>query len=123
MLLTTTKNGPSVLYRLGAAQQQQQQQQQQQTKQDISKGIDEALRELDKSKGGRISLPMTHPAVQLLLPLPATTTRDAVRTVILQRISAGSCWMVISDQLLASYAKSDLKWLGRLARYVGEDKS
>ena len=45
----------------------------------------------------------------------ATTT---TRTVILQRISTNSCWMVVSDQLLASYAKTDLKFLGRLAQYV-----
>jgi hypothetical protein len=134
MLLTTTgSDGPSILYRLGTSsktsstlRQQQQQQQQQNDQQTITKGITEAFQELNKSKGGRISLPMTHPAVQSLLlqsssSAAATTTNcdTTTRTVILQRISNESCWMVISDQLLASYAKTDLKFLGRIAQYVG----
>jgi hypothetical protein len=137
MLLTTTgSDGPSILYRLGTSsktsstlRQQQQQQQQQNDQQTITKGITEAFQELNKSKGGRISLPMTHPAVQSLLlqssssaAAAATTTTNSdttTRTVILQRISIECCWMVVSDQLLASYAKTDLKFLGRLAQYVG----
>mmetsp|Transcript_29010 Transcript_29010/g.68158 ORF Transcript_29010/g.68158 Transcript_29010/m.68158 type:complete len:176 (+) Transcript_29010:286-813(+) len=108
----------------------------------VSAGVRAALDELKQSKGGRIALPLTHPAVKALLPVAfssssssgkdssaTTTTSDnennddaddprSVRTVILQRINDGSCWMASSDQLLAGYTSGDLKWLGKLADYV-----
>jgi hypothetical protein len=91
-----------------------------------SSGVSAALDELSKSKGGRIALPLTHPAVKALLgahrnDTSASTSGESsskLRTVILQRITDDSCWMVASDQLLAGYTAGDLKWLGKLAGYV-----
>jgi len=92
----------------------------------VGAGVQAALDELRQSKGGRIALPLTHPAVQALLPpQPSTTTdnsddrrSDRLRTVILQRITDNSCWLAASDQLLAGYTPGDLKWLGEMAEYV-----
>jgi len=87
-------------------------------------GVEAALNELRQSKGGRISLPLTHPSVQaLLLKDGGSNDNDdtellRIRTVILQRITDDSCWLVVSDQLLAGYTSGDLKWLGQLAKYV-----
>jgi hypothetical protein len=92
-------------------------------------GVSAALDELSKSKGGRIALPLTHPAVKALLGEHRSDTGTSadgddesssskLRTVILQRITDDSCWMVSSDQLLAGYTAGDLKWLGKLAGYV-----
>jgi len=84
-------------------------------------GATAALDELRQSKGGRISLPLTHPAVTALLEsssIDESGGGDRPRTVVLQRITQDSCWMVISDQLLAGYTQGDLRWLGRLAGYV-----
>lgn len=78
---------------------------------DESTGIEAALQQLQKSKGGRISLPSTHPAA---VALGLTDSRS----IILQRVTDTSCWLVTSDQLLASFTQADLKWLGRLAAYV-----
>jgi hypothetical protein len=82
----------------------------------IQNGIRAALEELKQSQGGRLSLPLTHPAVKALLL--AEDSSSGTRTVILQRITENSCWMVSSDQLLASYTSADLKWLGRMAQFV-----
>ena len=83
-------------------------------------GVAAALEQLSRSKGGRISLPLTHPAVEALLPRTGGGDDDEnkLRTVILQRITDDSCWMVASDQLLAGYTQGDLRWLGKLAGYV-----
>jgi hypothetical protein len=75
-------------------------------------GIQAALDQLRQSKGGRISLPLTHPAATTLV------SDNEVRCIVLQRITDDSCWMMTSDQLLASFTSTDLKWLGRLATYV-----
>jgi len=78
----------------------------------ISQGVEAALDQLRQSKGGRISLPDSHPAVKAL------GLQDA-RTVVLQRISNEACLvMSSSDQLLASFTPSDLKWLGQISRYI-----
>jgi Cofactor assembly of complex C subunit B, CCB2/CCB4 len=78
----------------------------------IQQGVRAALEQLSRSKGGRIALPGSHPAV-------AALGLQSARTVVLQRISEDSCWvMSSSDQLLASFASADLKWLGQLARYI-----
>ncbi|CAJ1945121.1 unnamed protein product [Cylindrotheca closterium] len=82
---------------------------------DESTGIQAALKQLEQSKGGRISLPLTHPAAVDL----GLNAADETRCIVLQRITGNSCWLVTSDQLLASFTQSDLKWLGRLAAYVG----
>mmetsp|Transcript_11275 Transcript_11275/g.12769 ORF Transcript_11275/g.12769 Transcript_11275/m.12769 type:complete len:414 (+) Transcript_11275:72-1313(+) len=87
-------------------------------------GVEAALNELRQSKGGRISLPLTHPSVQALLLKDGGSNDNndtellRIRTVILQRITDDSCWLVVSDQLLAGYTSGDLKWLGQLAKYV-----
>lgn len=73
--------------------------------------VEAALNQLEQSKGGRIALPLTHPAAALAV------VEDA-RTIVLQRITDDSCFMMISDQLLASFTKDDLKWLGQMAQYV-----
>jgi hypothetical protein len=91
------------------------------SKENNATGVEAALNELRQSKGGRIALPLTHPAVQALLLTDNVNDNDvssSLRTVILQRITDDSCWMVGSDQLLAGYTSGDLKWLGQLAKYV-----
>ena len=78
----------------------------------MEQGVRAALEQLSRSKGGRIALPGSHPAV-------AALGLQSARTVVLQRISEDSCWvMSSSDQLLASFTSADLKWLGQLARYI-----
>lgn len=78
----------------------------------IDEGVKAALNQLRQSKGGRIALPESHPAVVALRLTEA-------RTVVLQRITEESCWvMSSSDQLLARFTPADLKWLGQLAKYV-----
>jgi hypothetical protein len=73
-----------------------------------------ALETVTKSKGGRVSLPSTHPAVTNLAP------DQHSRCVVLQRIDDSSQLALImtSDQLLPSFTKQDLQWLGQLAQYV-----
>ena len=110
ILLLTKEDG--IIYQLGSAIG---------NVEDSPSGISAALEELSKSKGGRISLPLTHPAATSLL---GTSNDDSskLRTVILQRITDNSCFMVSSDQLLAGYTGGDLKWLGKLAVYVADSK-
>jgi len=94
-------------------------------------GIRAALDQVNQSKGGRISLPLTHPSVEALMPnLSASSSQQqqqqqqqqsqqqSPRTVILQRITDHSCFMISSDQLLASFTPNDLQWLGQLSEYV-----
>jgi hypothetical protein len=113
-----SKNGGTgtVLYRLGGEGGGERR-----STQNNAAGVESALNELRQSKGGRIALPLTHPAVQALLLTDNVNDNDvssSLRTVILQRITDDSCWMVGSDQLLAGYTSGDLKWLGQLAKYV-----
>jgi hypothetical protein len=83
-----------------------------------------ALETLSKSAGGRVALPMTHPVVKFILSSEDNANTEAeeetTRCVILQRVSDESqlCWVISSDQLLVSFTKQDLKWLGRLAQYI-----
>jgi len=94
-------------------------------------GIQAAIDQVNQSKGGRISLPLTHPSVEALMPnLSASSSQQqqqqqqqqsqqqSPRTVILQRITDHSCFMISSDQLLASFTPNDLQWLGQLSEYV-----
>ncbi len=96
-------------------------------------GVTAALQELQKSRGGRIALPLTHPAVEALVinnnssyatgPSSSSGTEKnggSLRTVILQRITDNSCWLVASNQLLAGFTRDDLKWLGQMAVYVSK---
>jgi hypothetical protein len=79
-----------------------------------SEGAMAALETVSKSKGGRVSLPDTHPALTSLAP------NEHSRCVVLQRIDDSSqlALMMTSDQLLPSFTKQDLQWLGQLAQYV-----
>jgi hypothetical protein len=85
-------------------------------------GANAALQALNKSTSGRIALPATHPVVVALVP----DTHN--RAVVLQRIMGPTgdngdgdrCWLMASDQLLASFTQQELKWLGQLAKYVEE---
>lgn len=95
----------------------------------ISQAITAALDTIQQSKGGRVALPSDHPAVVGLMNDPQHR-----RCVILQQFpvlantssSTGTttsrtttrCWMVASNDLLASFTKGDLQWLGQLAGYV-----
>jgi hypothetical protein len=107
-MLLLTKND-AILYRLGSHSSSFSSSEEATT---IGEGVTAALDQLRQSKGGRLALPNTHPAVVAL------GLKEA-RTVVLQRITEDSCWvMSSSDQLLASFVPSDLKWLGHLARYV-----
>ena len=94
-------------------------------------GIRAALDQVNQSKGGRISLPLTHPSVEVLMPYLSVSysqgqqqqgekqqSQKSPRTIILQRITDHSCLMISSDQLLASFTPNDLQWLGQLAEYV-----
>jgi len=102
MLLLTKRD--SILYRLGGDYSTEDTSM-------IDRGVEAALDQLRQSKGGRLALPDTHPAVVALC-------LEKARTVVLQRIDDDSCWvMSSSDQLLASFTPADLKWLGQLARY------
>jgi hypothetical protein len=92
----------------------------------VSQAINAALDTIQQSKGGRVALPSDHPSVVGLMDDP-----EHRRCVILQQIpviastitghsslTATRCWMVASNDLLASFTKGDLQWLGQLATYV-----
>lgn len=78
-------------------------------------GTRAAFATLDKSSGGRVSLPSTHPAVVAL-----QMDEEYTRCVVLQKIDDDSCWMMTSNQLLPAFTKDDLKWLGQLAKHVNQ---
>jgi len=98
--------GPQILYGLGTL-----------TKwdgnSDTEKGaaIQAAVDTISNSKGGRVSVPESHPCASLI-------PEDCRRCILLQRIKGSNgnqCLMVGSNQLLAAFTKNDLKWLGSLA--------
>ena len=73
-----------------------------------------ALDAVYNSKGGRVAINESHPAASLVPEVYR-------RSIILQKVETpGSkrCLVVASNQLLASYTKNDLKWLGSLAQYI-----
>jgi hypothetical protein len=76
-------------------------------------GTQAAFAALDKSSGGRISLPLTHPTVVAL-----NISEVESRCVVLQKIDKESCWIMTSNQLLTAFTNDDLKWLGQLAKHV-----
>ncbi|GKY99832.1 hypothetical protein MPSEU_000937000 [Mayamaea pseudoterrestris] len=89
----------------------------------------DAVQLLQQSSTGRISLPVTHPVSQALLFGVDDTaaanddqSKDAIRTVVLQRISDELCICMASDQLLVAFRKQDLTWLGQLATYLNAEK-
>lgn len=77
-------------------------------------GIKAVLETLQKSKSGRVAVPSDHPSAVLV---------DAQfrRCVLLQRVNEQMAFVVGSDQLLQSYTKSDLKWLGNLSKLLNSD--
>jgi len=83
---------------------------------DVSSPIGESVasvcQALSKSKGGRVSVPVTHPASLLI------GDEFETRCIVLQRIDNETAFVVGSDQLLAGYTKNDLKWLGNMANLV-----
>ena len=85
----------------------------------ISEGCVAALSSLDRSASGRVALPETHPAAAAIFPAEGSSQKQ--KCVVLQRIGDKDqqlCWMMASDQLLASFTRQDLQWLGELSRYV-----
>ena len=103
---------------------------------DESEGCNASLATLAQSKSGRISLPMNHVSVRTLLrssissSLSSSLESDSIddstvavvnKSVVLQRINDQLCWMMISNQLLASFTTNDLQWLGQLAQYTNPE--
>ena len=77
-------------------------------------GIQAAIDTVYGSKGGRVSVPSSHPCA-VLLP------EDSRRCILLQQVEINGkrrCLMVGSDQLLAAFTSNDLKWLGSLGDYL-----
>ncbi len=104
------------LYRLGNFSNQQSTVQ---SEEEIKSSIEAAVDTVFQSKGGRVSIPSDHPGAMLL-------PEEYRRCLLLQQVDTGSessqqlCLLVGSDQLLATYTKNDLKWLGFLGRYLAD---
>lgn len=86
----------------------------------VESSIAAATKTVFQSKSGRVSIPSEHP-VSSLLP------EENRRCVLLQQVhqyedSYGDrhqfCLLVGSDQLLVSFTKNDLKWLGSISKYL-----
>eukprot|EP01083_Nonionella_stella_P230083 813723_1 len=82
----------------------------------IESSIAAAVETVYQSKGGRVSIPIDHPAANLL-------PEDNRRCVLLQQVYEDEdvkgatrriSLLIGSDQLLATFTKNDLKWLGSL---------
>ncbi len=107
----------SILFQLGNFYPEAPAEEQQKKKEYIEAAVSAAF----QSKGGRISVPSTHPAAQLL-------PESFRRCVLLQRLDNISdtkssetqrrCLVIGSDCLLPAFTKNDLKWLGSLASYA-----
>jgi len=79
-------------------------------------GIQAALETVYKSKGGRVSVPDSHPCATLL-------PEDNRRCILLQKVEVEGrrrCLMIGSNQLLVAFTKNDLKWLGTLGGYLSK---
>jgi hypothetical protein len=116
---TTTATDSSILFQLGNISSEEEAEGLQERK---KKFIEAAVTAAFQSKGGRISVPTTHPAAQLI---PETFRR----CVLLQRLddtvsntkslpSRRRCLVIGSDSLLPAFTKNDLRWLGSLATYA-----
>lgn len=86
----------------------------------IQAGALAAIETVYQSKGGRVSIPVSHPAASLL-------PENNQRCLLLQQVHQYEnekggmrriCLLVGSDQLLATFTKNDLKWLGSLGGYL-----
>jgi len=71
--------------------------------------LDAAVETSQKSTGGRVAVPATHPAAMLM-------PEDLRKCVILQRLGK-QCLVLGSSQVLQAFTKNDLLWLGSLANY------
>jgi hypothetical protein len=87
----------------------------------LDRSIQSAIDTVYKSKGGRVSVPETHPCSELL-------PEEHRRCILLQKIETSDprtgltkrqCLMIGSNQLLVAFTKNDLKWLGSLGTYLG----
>ena len=76
-------------------------------------GVSAALETLSKSQSGRVAVPSSHPSTFLV-------DEDNRRCVILQKVNDQMAIVVGSDQLLQSFTKSDLKWLGSFSKLLNE---
>ena len=79
-------------------------------------GIQAALETVYRSKGGRVSVPDSHPCATLL-------PEDNRRCILLQKVEIEGrrrCLMIGSNQLLVAFTKNDLKWLGTLGGYLSK---
>lgn len=102
-------NNETVLYKLGEFNNLKNM-----SEDNIQSGTKAAIATVYQSKGGRVSIPMDHPAASLL---PETNQR----CILLQQVDGTAeqmCILVGSDELLATFTKNDLKWLGSLGRYL-----
>ena len=72
-----------------------------------------AIDALSESRGGRVALPSEHPVAELL---PSSATR----CILVQKLNEyeGACLVLGSDNLLPSFTKNDLRWIGQLAATI-----
>lgn len=87
-----------------------------------------AIQTLQRSTAGRVALPDAHPTFRYILratkgrqsdgPSSRGSPAAAIRTVLLQRVDADTCWVVTSSELLAAFPRQDLALLGQLAAYL-----
>jgi len=103
MLLYQEEDTSMVVYALGVSQWR---------KMEDQAAIEAAANTILQSKGGRVSLPLQHPAGKLI------SEEDNCRCMILQRVDDTKCIFVASNELLAKFTKNDLKWLGQLGSYI-----
>ena len=71
-----------------------------------------ALDAVSESRGGRVALPIEHPVSKLL---PETATRCILVQKVNGYADGGACLIMGSDNLLQSFTKNDLRWIGQLA--------
>ncbi|EEC46598.1 predicted protein [Phaeodactylum tricornutum CCAP 1055/1] len=83
----------------------------------VAQACQVALDTVNASQSGRVALPSTHPVSTNLVAGVRPTPQNR-RTVVVQRVEDNVCIVATSDQLLAAFGKSDLTWLGQLARYI-----
>ena len=116
---TTTATDSSILFQLGNFSSEEEAERHLEKR---KKFIEAAVTAAFQSKGGRISVPTTHPAAQLI-------PENFRRCVLLQRLddtvsstkslpSRRRCLVIGSDSLLPAFTKNDLRWLGSLATYL-----
>lgn len=106
-----TYDAPEILYTLGDFNQQN-------VNNENNQGVSSIFETLQNSKGGRLSIPNTHPGASLL---PSINQK----CILVQRVVADNadekkkyCFVVGSNQVLQAFTKNDLRWLGQLAKYV-----